>query len=458
MNPRVAGLIFLAAGGPLACASDDLDPDTRPEDCTSNAVLVQADIQCDSGACQVPAGQYVGAITFDVENTYTLMGNVLIGDGSGACSGQLTIAPGTRVLGSAEHNGLLAILPNSTLTADGSATEPILFTSDAPAPTAGDWGGVALLGNAIVNCGGRSTSCTAVANTGEYGANDDNDSSGSMSFVRIEFAGAAVDAGRPLPGLSLQGVGLQTSLRNIHIHKSRGDGLVFFGGRVNAREILVTGVQGDSLKWTYGWRGRMEFGVIQHHPGESRHSIVGENNSFDPTALLRSSPILSNITLVGQTNMTGTGTIASIRLAEGTGGQLWNLVATGFPSDRPVLDIDSPETFAHASANSGNLVIAHSVFCSSNNFEDEPNEPFTATNFFTTGMTFGSINNTARASCDSDYGTGLTDIVLPNFTPVSGSALGTGGGMPLDNFFSMNAFQGALAPGNTTPWYSWTSF
>ena len=277
-------------------------------------------------------------------------------------------------------------------------------------------------------------------------------SSGSMQYVKIEFAGRQVNVDDELAGLALQGVGNGTVIENIHIHRSAGDGIEFFGGRVNARWLIMTGVQGDSLDWTFGWQGRVQYVIAQHYVGSAEYGVSGQNNgeSARGDATPRSDPILSNLTLVGSADSDG-----AIQLSEGTGGQIWNAVATNFTA--PALDIDDRETFVHAQQARLNLTVAHSVLCNSTNFADD-GEAFAVGNFYSQGTAFGSVNNTAlMPPCTLGFSTDLTSATTPNFVPAPVEVLEMGQ-TPADPFFTATTFRGAIAPGDAMPWYAWTSF
>ena len=137
MSFRPVPALLVSAAGLAACGGEELPPGTLPAMCASRTALVQQDILCDANRCRVPAGKYAGPILFEAANRYLLEGKVFIGDASPECAGQLTVEAGGIVDASSETGAYLAILPNSTITANGTPTEPILFTSDSASPMAG---------------------------------------------------------------------------------------------------------------------------------------------------------------------------------------------------------------------------------------------------------------------------------------------------------------------------------
>ena len=146
------------------------------------------------------------------KGTYWLKGYVYVNNRA-----TLTFAPGSIIKSDSISKGALIIERNAKLYAEGTATEPIVFTTGKSVSTRkpGDWGGIVLLGNAPTN---RTTEPVIEGGiNANYGGNIANDNSGSLKFVRIEFAGIAADPGSEINGLTLGGVGRGTTLENIQV-------------------------------------------------------------------------------------------------------------------------------------------------------------------------------------------------------------------------------------------------
>ena len=143
-----------------------------------------------------------------------LKGFVYVTDGA-----ILNIEPGTVIKGDKDTKGTLVVERGGQINAQGTKEKPIVFTSNQPAGSRsyGDWGGIVICGRAAVN----STSGTATIEGGirsEYGGgsnpvNDDN--SGVLSYVRIEFCGIEYATDNEINGLTLGGVGSGTTLNQI---------------------------------------------------------------------------------------------------------------------------------------------------------------------------------------------------------------------------------------------------
>ena len=493
--PRTALALSLAATVNVACGDDDPDtPDTGPVDtgsvdtgmpdmgvmpdmgpadtgavaCTTAGVLTANDIDCSGATCNVPAGNYAGAVAFNQAKTYVLAGRVFMGDGTaGACAAQLTISAGTLVVSARADSGYLAILPNSTIDAQGTAASPIVFTSAEAVPARGDYGGIIISGNATVNCGGAGVTCNGEGDTGAYGGTDDAESSGTMRYVVIAYGGNRVNATDELNGLALQGVGSGTTIEHIHIHKSGDDGIEFFGGTVNAKWLIITGIGDDSIDWTFGWRGNLQYAVVQQHPDASDNGIEADNDGRDtgnPDGTPRSNPILSNLTMIGSPGSDSSD--IGMLLRAGTGGQIWSSVVAEF--NDAGLDVDDMATFTNATAAAGNLAVAYNTLCNATNFKEDGDGTFTIADFYAdAGGMFGSVNNRTSPQPCVNLGfnrAALLNITAPNFVPtatagMAGGAL-EGGQAPSNAFFEPTTYRGAVEPGimPANAWYAWADF
>src|SRR5688572_19769485 len=166
----------------------------------------------------VVTGEITGTVNWTSNFYYVLRGAVFVNEGA-----TLNIAAGTRVIGEAGSVGTLIVLRGGRLNAIGTRTAPIVFTSDQAEGNRarGDWGGIILNGRAPVNLEGGEGA--GEGDTGVYGGNNPNDSSGTMRYVRIEFAGVEFSPDNELNGLALQGVGRGGSYEFIQVHMNRDD-------------------------------------------------------------------------------------------------------------------------------------------------------------------------------------------------------------------------------------------
>ena len=426
------------------CASED-DPAVQGEEA----------VTCNEGTCEV-VGPLVGEMTFRAENLYILRTAVYVGAEDGT-PGTLTIEPGTVIQGDTATLTFLSVRRGSKIQANGTAQRPIVFTSAKPAGSraAGDWGGLILNGSAPSNACPNLDVCEVEGEGGGgvYGGKNTADSSGSMKFVRVEFAGKQITDENELNGIAFQGVGSGTVIEDIHVHMSKDDGIEFFGGNVAIKRVLLTCIGDDSLDWTGGWSGKAQFVAIRQCEGDGDNGIEADSSKSD-TATPRSNPVLSNLTLVGQGN-----TDYGLLLRVGTAGQIWNSIVMGF--GETCVGIDGDNTFKQASA--GALVIKNTmVQCASTSFCDaraigEGQDCTTAglDHAATENVFMGQSSN--RRDIDPQLANqGDATLGGLDLRPASNSpAAGIGAG-PSDPFFEPVDYAGAFKPGAQQNWAGWT--
>jgi hypothetical protein len=192
----------------------------------------------------------------------------------------------------------------------------------------GDWGGIILNGYGQINiCDGNPVNCTATGEgqTGVYGGTNDNDDSGVMRYVRVEYAGKILGTDNELNGFSFNAVGGQTVLEHLQAYRGADDGFEFFGGMANLKWAVSSGNTDDSFDWTHGWRGKGQFWVVEQSAGVGDRCIEADNWETNYMVQPFSNPTISNFTLLAN----GTGTSDAVRLRHGTRGKLYNGLAKG---------------------------------------------------------------------------------------------------------------------------------
>ncbi len=146
----------------------------------------------------------------------------------------------------------------------------------APLNTAGDsnvalWGGMVVLGRAPTNlgdlCGIATGSCTVEGLTipgfpiadATYGGVEVNDSSGIMRYLSVRHAGDEIGEGNELNGITLGAVGNGTIFENIEIYCNFDDGIEWFGGTVNGKNLHVAFAGDDTFDMDQGYTGVNQF-------------------------------------------------------------------------------------------------------------------------------------------------------------------------------------------------------
>jgi hypothetical protein len=170
----------------------------------------------------------------------------------------VTVKAGSTIY--ADAGSSLFILPGARLNAIGSAASPIVFTS---AKVSGqrareDWGGIVLIGNATSNLAAVKTTEGSTPQNYGNGTND-ADSSGSLKYVRIEYAGNKVGTANELNCLSSYTVGSGTVLDHVQCHMSADDSFEFWGGAVTGKYLLSTGADDDDFDFDEGYHGKMQY-------------------------------------------------------------------------------------------------------------------------------------------------------------------------------------------------------
>lgn len=334
-------------------AQNNVPPAGCPTGTTQNANVNLGD-NVQRAFC-VLSGTVTGNVSLPANNglPYLIAGSVFVGQDAGAAS-SLTIAPGAVLFGNDADNAslgqavdLLVVSRGSRLVADGTAAAPIIFTSaqdlldngrpDGSVDARGQWGGIAINGFAPINdCSanpgavGGSAACikNGEGGSGLFGGDRPNDNSGILRYVRIQHAGFQFSATNELNGLALQGVGNGTIIDFLQVHNNADDGIEFFGGTVNARNLVLTGNDDDNIDWTDGWSGNVQFALVVQTGTAGDNGIEADNLGSSPNALPRSNPNVSNFTLISNNRTLNSS--EGIQVRAGTNGRIVNGVVTGF--------------------------------------------------------------------------------------------------------------------------------
>ncbi len=257
----------------------------------------------------------------------------------------LTIAPGTIIRGDKLTQGTLLITRGAKIIADGTAANPIVFTSNEAvgARSEGDWGGLVLLGLAKHNQPGGVANIEGIVPTtdSQFGGNFDNDNSGILRYVRVEFAGIALEPNKEINGVTFGSVGNQTIVDYVQVSFSGDDSFEWFGGTVNCKHLIAYRGLDDDFDTDFGYRGKVQFFLsirdkdLSDAAGDS-NSFESDNDAAGSTAQPKTAPIFSNGTLVGPK---GNGTIAlpvgekfekAFRLRRNTATSVFNTLVTGW--------------------------------------------------------------------------------------------------------------------------------
>lgn len=395
----------------------------------------------------VVTGSVTGNETWVNSNYYVLRGAVFVREGA-----TLNIQAGTRVIGESWSNGTLVVARGGRLNAIGTASQPIVMTSDQPvgSRSRGDWGGLIINGRARLNT--PSGQASGEGDTGQYGGNDDADNSGILRYVRVEFAGIEFSPDNELNGIAFQGVGSGTQVDFVQVHMNRDDGLEYFGGTVDIKHAVLTNIADDSLDWTQGWRGRAQFIAVSQRGDDADWGIEADNASSNHNFEPRSNPIIYNMTICGDPDRNeGAESVRAALFRVGTAVTFRNFLILGSKTlgmqinDAATLSqIDGGVTQIGAGIISGPATPLHSSvspFVSSGRFPDVRVNPANV------GVSAGDCSNHEN----------------PGFQPTAVATLAGGQLGPIqppnDGFFEAVTFIGAVPPAPAADWTTgWTSY
>jgi len=349
----------------------------------------------------------------------------------------LTIEAGAVVLGSSAGQGTLVITQGARIEASGTADLPIIMSSEFEVGerAAGDWGGLVINGFAPTN----QQNPMGEGNSGPYGGDNPNDNSGTLRYVRVEFGGILFSDQNELNGIALQGVGRGTTVEHVQIHFGQDDGIEFFGGTVDAKYVLVTGANDDSLDWTFGWTGRLQHFVAIQNVGNEDRGIEADNFESNPSATPRSAPMIANATFISNRDLNPSEPSEVIRLRRGTGGNLTHFIVALGPEE--AVRVTEQETLDLLGTG---LQFRNSFFVNNATLTDAP--------------AVGTYLNANNEAGNPQLPTNPDSMILPDVAPLAGTV----GALPAefrnDPFFDNVTYAGGVNPNNPWIFEGWTTF
>ncbi len=478
MRPLRSPSLFLLATVALlaACSDDNNDGGTNPPP-APGAATINADI--------------TASRTLFADTTYTLQGYIKVANGA-----VLTIEPGTRIVGDAETPGSsLWILRGARIEANGSATEPIVFTSEKAAGSRapGDWGGIIVVGNGVINrnSGGAEilTEGGAAGEAENYAGGTNNaDNSGTLRYARIEFAGFDISGagGQELNGLSMYAVGSGTRLEYVEVMAGLDDSFEWWGGAVDGRYLVSYESGDDHFDWTEGYRGRNQFLVafqstrLTPAPGRGTQSTDPrgiEADGCDPTpgsfcnltdteaSQPYSVPVFANFAIVGPgTAVAGFPTDGNgVVLRRGTGGMLDRGVVARWPG----LGLNGRDAWTDSLRLRDSLSITNMVLAENTggNYDTDPTRFFQVDKFATSNHR--TAPTTAELFTSLDPGTNGQGFDWRPPAAAVNASIGTETVPPLlagrvagypYGTWETTTYVGPAAPGGTAWWLGWTNY
>lgn len=373
-------------------------------------------------------GELTENLTLKSGNTYKLTGGYTVKEGA-----TLTIEPGTTIEAVDDDVvDYILIEQGAQINANGSVDSPIIMTSTRKEP--GAWGGIHICGRARINVEGG----TGKSEIGDatYGGTDDADNSGTLRYVRVEYAGYKFNADKEANGFTFYGVGNGTTVEYLQAYKGSDDGFEWFGGSVNVKHLVSTDNSDDSFDWTEGWTGKGQYLLaVQEEQSTLNYecdALIEADNSDNETLTPISCPTLANMTLIGNNSTENT---RGIRLRAGTHAKIYNTYVKGKPN---CLTTETAQT--ETALKNGESVL-HNVWIASAFVGEEG--IYTATDFTADGTNRENypllLSNTYIGTADG--GTDMTTV------DAFFDAAAYVGAVPADNDWTQGW---AVAPGSTS--------
>ena len=437
--------------------------------------------------------------TFFADTAYTLKGFIHVANGA-----TLTIQPGTIIKGDFNTLGSsLWILRGAKIEAVGTADAPIVFTSSrSTGRQPGDWGGLIIVGNAPINrtgaveIEGAGTDGATVVGGKNYqvlysGGTTATDNSGTLSYVRVEFAGFGPSLNTELNAFTFAAVGSGTRASYLQAMGGLDDSFEWFGGGFDADHLVAYETGDDMFDMSEGFSGRLSFLIgfnsVQLTPrtgaGFFSTDLQGIENDgcngsgcttgFNTAPL--TVPLVSNFTLVGCGDVAcvGSGGGFGMMIRRGAGGYYVNGVLARFP--RGGISLRDTETFVRAGSAAVPDVASTDLAIRNVLFSEVASTVFQAGGGSTTQNLLDLAGNSLTSSAAAATslftaipapGVAPTGVAAFDWTPPAGAVNATGGLAALPGKIGTKggtvvpgtAYVGAAAPGGTKWWAGWTTY
>ncbi|MBK8492869.1 MAG: hypothetical protein IPL49_18780 [Saprospirales bacterium] len=449
-------LPFVAVVSFTACGDDPIveppvDKSTLYEASSFNLICADSTHATAKIVTVTHRGEGTGTITWTKDNAYVLNGLVFVNEGQ-----TLTIEAGTIIKGKSgqgENAAALIVARGARIIAEGTAADPIIFTSEADpvfrkpdgsycsggglsASTRGLWGGLIVLGKAGLNSTPGETAIEGIPTTeprGLYGGSDDADNSGSLKYISIRHGGTDIGAGNEINGLSLGGVGSGTTIDYVEVFANADDGFEYFGGTVQTKHLVSAFCGDDGMDYDEGWRGKGQFWfVFQDNDADRGGEHDGGTNPED--GMPYATPVIYNASYRGSGSANGK---RAVTFRDNAGGEYHNSI---FWSYGRGVDIEYLEgQCSYNQWGDGSLKFEHNVL-----YDIAGSE-------FVIRAESGTLPATAQTDADAyfaDKGNKIaTDApVDSNYGPINDAVSGPFS-TTTDAFFTNTTYKGAFAPG-----------
>jgi len=289
----------------------------KKEGCTDETATNYDDkAKKDDGSCIYPpedetvitvSSNITTNTTWETGKVYILADRIAVTSGA-----TLTIEPGVIVKGEAGTGAnatALIIARDAKIMAEGTATQPIIFTSIAdeiqpgqiaspnlPTDIDGLWGGLIVLGNATISADAAAIQIEGIPVSdpnGLYGGTNDADNSGVIRYVSLRHGGANIGEGNEINGLTLGGVGSGTVIENIEVIANQDDGIEWFGGTVSVKNAIVWNAGDDAIDTDQSWAGTLD-NFIVINAGDECFELDGPEGAYAAKHIIKNGSVKAN--------------------------------------------------------------------------------------------------------------------------------------------------------------------
>lgn len=314
--------------------------------------------------------------TLTADKKYLITGQAFVKEGQ-----TLTIEPGTVIMGEKRSKGTLVVERGAKLIAEGTQDNPIVFTSNQELGDRdrGDWGGLVILGKAKINI--PSPSVEGIEPQIFYGGDNDNDNSGVLKYVRVEFAGIELTPNNETNSITFGAVGNGTQLENVQVSYGGDDGFEWFGGKMNGKNLISFGTWDDCFDIDNGFSGNLQFGLSVRYPSYADQSdsngFEWDTNGNNEATSQPTTVTVSNFTILGPAidgNSFSGNYKYGLDLRRRVAANLYNSVVLGFPT---AVRMNQNTVFPNYTSSAAE--IANNVFYGKTTKTVSGNTDFTAT-------------------------------------------------------------------------------
>lgn len=485
-----AGSTFAKVGEPTATTFDDTGLLANTAYRYRVAAATNTDASTFSTEVAVKtqqAGPKVATINADIltnrtlfaDTVYTLAGFIHVANGA-----TLTIQAGTKIQGDFNTLGsALFVMRGARINAVGTATNPIVFTSSQAAGSRrpGDWGGLILVGNGIINREGtillEGTGTGATNPAINYAGGTNNaDNSGELRYVRVEFAGFGPVQDAELNAFTFAAVGSGTQMSHLQVLAGLDDSFEWFGGAADAKFLVSYESGDDHFDMSEGFTGRLQHlialqtriltarqgaGSVSSDPQGIENDGCGSNtgsgctNGYNSTPL--TTPVVANFTLIGRGQLgAGSGDIGMV-LRRGIGGYYVNGVLGRWARAAiSVRDAQTQQRLTDGDMQIANILVSESPLIYQTG--QQVGADATANNIVlstaTTASLYASVPTQPTSTAQIDWTVPAASAARTGGLTTFGGKLQTAAG----TFVTGTSYLGAVDPNGAKWWQGWTNY